>query len=194
MNIQSLFDDCIALEKQRHFAQRIAVDFSFDLRSEDQTRFGPGFNPRDFDLSIVKGQGSFTYTGQRAIRIHPQPEQVLGQLVVIPGNLVATVPCSFDITAQGIGGADFVQDFRITIAGPVGGSNATIDVDGTVSGLAYPFVFEVDPNTAIPLKATGLIPVHTKNTLVIALSPPALISTLPIGPRDPKGIVSADFP
>lgn len=182
MTIQTLFDDCVALEKQRHFAQRIAVDFSFDLRSEDQTRFGPDFNPRDFDLSIVKGQGSFTYTGQLTIRVHPPQGKALGQLVVVPGHLVATVPASLSITAQGIGGGDFVQDFKITISGPVGGSDATIDVDGTVSGLLYPFVFEVGPNTALPLKVVGLVPNHTKNTLVLALGSPALVSTLPSGP------------
>lgn len=182
MSIQTLFNDCIALEKQRHFAQRIAADFSFDLRSEDQTRLQPTVNPRDFDLTIVKGQGSFTYTGQRTIRLHPQPGQFLGQLVVIPGNLVATIPASLSVTAQGIGGGDFVQDFRITISGPVGGSNATIDVDGTVSGALYSFVFEVDPQTALPLKVMSLIPIHTKNTLVIAVSPPTVVSTLPTGP------------
>jgi hypothetical protein len=181
MTIQTLFDECVALEKQRHLAQRISVAFSFDLRIEDHRRFGPNYLPLEFDLSIAKGQGSFTYAGQRTIRLHPPKGQSLGQLVVIPGNLVATISASVSVSVQGGGGLDSVQENNITISAPIGGGISTIDVVGT-DPVSYPLVFEVEPNTSLPLEIITFIPVHTKSTLVLALSPAALVSTLPPGP------------
>jgi hypothetical protein len=133
-------------------------------------------------VAIVKASGHLSYSGQRTLRPRsPDGGPSVGPAVVIPGNLFASVPASANLDIQG-GGGDFIYDIGTTISAPVG-SNSTIDISSRNPAL-FPFYaeFEADPNAALPLKVIGFVPAHNKNTLVLALGPPALVLTVPTGP------------
>ena len=170
--IQTVFNDCMSLDSQRHFTQHLLVPFTLDLTNDDQSQ------PTDIISADYKAKGSLSFEAGHTLRLNQAGGgKSLGPLVVVPGKLVATVVADFGVGGHG---GTFQFDLTITIFGPVAvaGSTSTIDIQST-NFFTY---FEADPNASLPLQMVGFYPMHNKNTLKLFLGTPALVSWLPKGP------------
>jgi hypothetical protein len=180
-SIQTVFNDCDALDQQRHFAQRILVPFTLDLQNENQT------DPQDLIEFTLNASGFLAYQSAHRLRVHPPgPSKTisLGTLVFIPGNLVGSVVANAGLSGHGTGG-DFTFDIGISISGPLSaaGSISQIDIYATDAANKPWFVeFEADPNAPLPLDVQNFSPVHNKNKLHLLLQAPQLVLKIPRSP------------